>query len=164
MRKLFAAFASLALAVSVAVPALAETLTNDAAQVTIEVPKNWKVKKDGEAVTMTDKTEDIAVAVLVVDSGDLKGAVERLDKKLSKTISNLKWDDKGKKVELNGMKGIVLDGSGKMDGKKVDLSVLLLDTPSKSKDLVILAVGDDDDIDEHADELKFIFKNIKPAN
>ncbi len=162
MKKLIA---SLLLAASlVAVPVLAETLTNNAAKVTIKVPKDWKVKKDGEAVTLSDKADDIAVAVIVIDAGDLKTATKRLEKNLEKKIQKLHWDDEGKKVDINGMKGIMLDGGGKLDGKVVDIAVLLLDTPAKDKDLVILVIGDDDDMEEHKDELKFIFKNLKPLD
>ena len=159
MRKVFGSIV-LAIALVVA-PAFAETITHDVAQVSIGVPKGWKSKKDGEALTLMDKSEDTAVAFAVVDAGDLKDAAKRLDKHLQKKIKNLKWT-KEEKANINGMKGVALDGDGMLDGKDVDLAVLVLDTPNPDKDLFVIAIAEDDVLDDHIDEVKFVFKNLKP--
>jgi predicted Zn-dependent protease len=161
MRKLIGSiFAAVLLVVA---PALAETtLTNEAAQVTISVPKGWKSQKDGEAITLMDKEEDTAVAFAVVDAADLKLAGKRLEKYLAKKVKKLTWE-KEEKVTINGMKGVALEGDGRIEGKDVDLAVLVLDTPNPDKDLFVIGIAEDDVLDQHKDEIKYIFKNIKPA-
>ena len=159
MRKLITSF--FLTVTLVAAPAFAETITHDVAQVSIGVPKGWKVKKDGEALTLMDKDEDTAVAFAVVDASDLKEAAKRVEKSLEKKIKKLKWE-KEEKVTINGMKGVALDGDGRLDGKDVDLAVLVLDTPNDKKDLFVIAIAEDDVLDKHKDEIKFVFKNLKP--
>ena len=162
MRKLFASV--LAAVLLVVAPAIAETtLTHDVAKVTITVPKNWKSKKDGDAITLTDKAEDTAVAFAVVDAGDLKLAGKRLEKYLAKKVQKLKWE-KEEKADINGMKGVALEGDGRIDGKDIDLLVLVIDTPNPDKDLFVIAIAEDDVLEQHEDEVKFVFKNIKPIN
>ena len=160
MRKLFGSV--LAAVVLVVTPVLAETITNDVAKVTISVPKGWKTQKDGEAITLMDKEEDTAVAFAVVDAADLKLAGKRLEKYLAKKVKKLTWE-KEEKVTINGMKGIALEGDGRIEGKDVDLAVLVLDTPNPDKDLFVIGIAEDDVLEQHKDEIKFIFKNIKPA-
>ena len=159
MRKVFG---SIVLAVLfVVAPALAETITHDVAKVTISVPKGWKSVKDGDAVTLMDKAEDTAVAFALVDAGDLKLASKRLDKYLEKKVKQLKWE-KEEKANVNGMPGVALEGDGRIDGKDIDLAVLVLDTPNPDKDLFVIAIAEDAVLDQHIDEVKFVFKNLKP--
>lgn len=160
MRKLVQ---SLVLAIGlVTLPAYAETITHHEAKVSIEVPEHWKVKKDGNAITLMDKAEDTAVAFAVVDSGEIKQAAKRLEKHLEKKIKKLKWK-KEEKIEINGMTGVALDGDGEIDGTDVDLTVLILRTPNKEKDLIVTAIAEDAKLAKHIDSVKFIFKHLKPA-
>jgi predicted Zn-dependent protease len=161
MRKLFGSV--LAAALLVVAPALAETITHDVAKVTISVPKGWKSQKDGEALTLMDKAEDTAVAFAVVDADDLKLAGKRLEKYLAKKVKNLKWE-KEEKATINGMKGVALEGDGRIEGKDIDLMVLVLDTPNPDKDLFVIAIAEDDVLDQHEDEVKYVFKNLKPID
>lgn len=149
-------------AVLVAAPAFAETITHDVAQVSIGVPKGWKVKKNGQALTLADAKEDAAVAFAVVDSDDLKHAAKRMEKHLAAKVKGLKWT-KEEKVTINGMKGVALDGDGTIDGKNVDLAVVVLDTPNPDKDLFVIAVAEDEMLAKHREEIKFVFKNLKPS-
>ncbi|HEY8072579.1 MAG TPA: hypothetical protein VIF62_00675 [Labilithrix sp.] len=146
----------------IATPALAgETLTNQAARVTVTVPDNWKAKPNGEELTLMDKKEDTAVALTLIDSGDLKDASKRLGASLSSKIQKLVWI-KEEKVDVNGMKGIELIGDGRLDGKDIDLAVLILDTPNPDKDLLVLAIAEDAVLAKHKGEIKFVFRNLKP--
>jgi predicted Zn-dependent protease len=150
-----------AAAMLVVAPAFAETITHDVAQVSIGVPEGWKVKKDGQALTLMDKKEDTAVAFAVVDAEDLKAAAKRVEKSLEKKVKKLKWE-KEEKVTINGMKGVMLEGDGRIDDKDVDLAVLVLDTPNPDKDLFVIAIAEDAVLEKHKDEIKFVFKNLKP--
>ncbi|GAC1539170.1 MAG: hypothetical protein NVS3B10_30000 [Polyangiales bacterium] len=100
----------------------------------------------------------VALPVLV-----FVGQGQRLDKHLAKTIKKLTWK-KEEKVDINGMKGIMLDGDGELAGKNIDLAVLVLDTPSKDKDLFVIAVAEDAKLAAHKDEIRFVFKHLQPAS
>jgi len=151
-------------AVVFATPALAgETLTNQAARVTVTVPDTWKSKVDGTVLTLMDKKGDTAVAFTLVDAGDLKDASKRLGASLGQKVQNLKWV-REEKVDVNGMKGVELDGDGFIDKKDHDLAVLILDTPNPDKDLLVIAIAEDAVLAKHRKEIKFVFRNLKPIN
>ncbi len=159
MRKLLAPFV-LAFAL-IAAPSSAETITSSAAKIQFDAPDNWKQKKDGDAITIMDKQEDVAIAFIIVDAGAVDKATEALDKQLKKTVKKLKWE-KEKDVTINGLEGVSIEGDGQIDGKDVDILVLVLDTPATDKDLIVLAIGEDAKLDKHEAEVKGVFKSIKP--
>ncbi len=148
--------------VLVAAPALAgETITNQSARVSVTVPDGWKHKANGESLTLMDKKEDTAVAFTLVETGDLSQASKRMGKYLETKVQQLTWT-KEEKVEINGMKGVVLDGDGRLDGKNIDLAVLILDTPNPDKDLLVLAIAEDAVLAKHIGEIRSVFRNLKP--
>ncbi|MFI5297188.1 MAG: hypothetical protein ACHREM_03745 [Polyangiales bacterium] len=155
-------FASLLLAATlVAIPALADTITHKVAMISIDVPDNWKSEKDGDLITLTDKHEDVAVAFIVVDSGAVKSPTKAAKRALKDKIKNLTFKDE-EKVDINGMEGHAVTGDGTMDGKDMDLAVLVLDTPNEDKDLVIIALAEDAKLAKHMKEVQHIFKHLKP--
>jgi hypothetical protein len=159
MRKLFASFflaASL-----IAVPALAETLTHKVAKVSIGVPANWHSSKDGDVLTLSDKNDDVAASFVVVDSGSIKKAAKAAGKELAKKIKDLKLG-KEEKININGMEGVMVDGDGRLNGKDIDLAIIVIDTPNDDKDLMIIALGEDEKIAKHKKEIKYLFDHIEP--
>ena len=146
----------------VAAPAFAKTMTSSSAKVSFDEPKGWHHKGDGDAITILDKDEDVAIAFMSVGDHAVEKATEELGKQLKNSVQNLKWEPE-KKTEINGMKGISVAGDGMVDGKSVDLVVLVLDTPSPDHDLIVLAIGEDARIAKHGDEIKAVFKSIKPV-
>ncbi len=159
MRKLVASFAIAASLV--AVPALAETLTHKVAKVSIEVPASWHSTKDGDVLTLSDKNDDVAASFVVVDAGSLKKAVKAAEKELAKKIKNLTFG-KTETVKINGMEGVAVDGDGRLDGKDIDLAIVVLDTPNDEKDLMIIALGEDAKLAAHKKEVKYLFEHITP--
>jgi hypothetical protein len=142
--------------------ALAETLTSESAKVKFDEPKGWHHRGDGDVITIMDKEEDVAIAFMSVPDGAVVKATEALEKQLSKTVSSLKWE-KEEKVKVNGMEGVSVSGDGQIDGKSVDILVLVLNTPSPDHDLIVLAMGEDARLAKHKAEVKGVFKSLKPV-
>ncbi len=139
----------------------AERIEHKGARVAITVPKGWKTKQDGEVLTVMDQNEDVAAAFTVVEESALGQASQNVGKSLGEKIQNLKFG-KEEKIDINGMKGIAIDGDGQMSGVDVDLMVVVLDTPVEGKAMMILAIAEDAKLARHKDELKFLFSNITP--
>lgn len=145
-----------------AVPAqAAETVTNKAARVTVSVPDGWKFKGEGEDLVVYDNANDVAADFDLVKTDDLNTAAKRLGTYLATKVDGLKWV-KEEKVDVNGMKGVVLGGDGSLKGTNIDLIVLILDTPNPDKDLVVLAIAEDAKIAKHKNSINYLFNNIKP--
>jgi hypothetical protein len=141
-------------------PALADRLTHKVARVSIEVPKGCKSAGD-KVLTIGDPDDEVAVSFVVVDSGSIGRAAKAAGRQLAKTIKKLAIG-KGEKITLNGMPGVKIEGTGRMEHKRVDLMILVLDTPAEDRDLMVIAIGESAKIGKHKRALRHVFDNIKP--
>ena len=142
--------------------AAADTITMKRARVTIEVPDNWKSSKNGDQVDLSDKHDDVAITFLAVDAGAVKSATKAVGRELGKKIDKLTFTNE-QKVSFNGMDGVSVDGDGFLNGVNIDLSIVVLDTPSDDKDLLIIAIGEDAKLARHKDEVVYVFKHLHPT-
>ena len=145
-----------------AAPALAETLTDSAARVSVDVPPGWKSQTKGSSLVLMDQAEDVAAAFVVVDAGAIKGATKAATDSLSGKISNIK-DVKEEKVAVNGMPGAIVEGDGRRQGKDIDWAIFILDTPNDAKDLMVISIAEDAKLARHKTELRYLFNHIKPV-
>ena len=145
-----------------AAPALAETLTDSAARVSVDVPAAWKSKVNGTELVVMDQAEDVAAAFVVVPAGAIRGATKAATDALAGKISNIK-DVKEEKVTVNGMPGAIVEGDGRLQGKDIDWAICVLDTPNDAKDLMIISIAEDAKLAQHKGELRYLFNHIKPA-
>ena len=139
-----------------------ETLEHGVAHITIELPAGWTSKKDGDSLTVGDAAGDVAVAFIVIPVGSVKEAANSLADNLGKNVKNLKLGD-ADDIDINGMQGKVIEGDGSIDDTNVDILVALVDTPSEEKDLMILAIAEDAKLARHKDEIRYLFKHVRPA-
>ena len=153
---------SIAALVLFAVPALAETLTDSEARVSVDVPAGWKTQTKGSSLVVMDQPEDVAAAFIVVNAGAIRGATKAATDALSGKITNIK-DVKEEKVTINGMPGAIVEGDGRLQGKDIDWAICILDTPNDAKDLMILSIAEDAKLAAHKSELRYLFNHIKPA-
>lgn len=145
----------------VAIPAFADTITHKVAKISIDVPDNWKSSKDGDVITLTDKHEDVGISFVVVDTGSIRSAKKAAKIALKDTVKGMTFKEE-KDVEINGMKGEAVDGDGTLDGKNIDFMAMVLDTPNDDKDLVVIALAEDEKLARHEKEVEHVFKHLKP--
>lgn len=156
--------ASIAIAIAlVAAPALAETLTDQAARVTIEVPDGWTANPHGTSVTISDHAGEVAAELMVVKAGTIDHASRIVGEELAKKIDKITVEQ-DEKVDINGMKGEIIGGDGRLHGTNIDWMVAVVDTPSTDKDLMILVIAEDDKLARHKKELQFLFRHLRPMN
>jgi hypothetical protein len=133
------------------------------AGLTFDTPKGWKLQKDGDQVSIADKAKDEEVLVLFVPVAD--GSKEHLKKTAAgfdKAMKNLKCEAE-KDVELNDIKGRSVECTGLVEGKAVDLTMMILDTPTKGKDLFILSAIEHSKAAGHDIELLLLFQSVRPS-
>jgi hypothetical protein len=139
-----------------------ETVGFANARVQIMVPQDWKSVSKGNVITLSDRGDDVAVAFAVVPAGALKKASQTAGNALRARIQNLTFK-KEERVKINGMPGVSFEGDGIMNGVNIDLAVLILDTPAQDKDLFIFALAEDAKLAAHKSEVKYVLRNIAPA-
>jgi predicted Zn-dependent protease len=162
MRSILASIAVL-VALLVTHPASADTMTHKASHISFWVPEGWSVENhEGDALALKDAKDEVGLLLFAVDARDLKGAMAALDQTIDKTVTDVKMSGPAKKVTINGMEASVADGAGKVDGKPVELSVLLVKTPA-NKFLAIFGAIETSKKKAHEADLRKILASLKPA-
>lgn len=162
-----ALFVALSLVVTVALaatasPARAEVRTHAAAKVSINVPDGWKIEAEEDSMTVTDPKEEVALFMHILEAKDVKAAIEAIDSEVGSSFQGVTWDDEPKTTKLNGMDAMTLDGKAKVDGKPVELGVVILATPAK-KILLIVGAVEADKAKQHEKDVVALLTSIKPA-
>jgi hypothetical protein len=142
--------------------ARAATKTHEEAGVSVWIPDDWKGKGDKNMMTIMDPKEDVALLFLVMNAPDLKKATDALDAELAKRVQDVKFEGKAQQTKLNGMDALTLDGTGKVQGKLVDLGVLVVKTP-KNKIVLVLGMVNAEKKIEFKPTVRKIITSLKPA-
>jgi hypothetical protein len=133
-------------AVSIAMPALAGTVSHKAAGVSVWYPDDWNTSTEEEETLelFNGADADSSEAYMyfwVVDGDDLKEAAGEVDSDIAKWVKDVKWEKAPTEGTINGMPTIMLEGTGTAvdgpyDGKAVDIAVAFIVTPGKKIALV----------------------------
>ncbi len=163
LRKMILATALLAASLlPFAAPARADVRVHKGAQVSIDVPSTWKVQTKGSDMVIVDSKEEVLVVLRVLEAHELKGAVDKAEAYIARTVQSPKWDDKATPTQLNGMDAIALEGTGAYKGRPVDMGAVIVKTPAQ-KALLVVGLMDHAAAAAHQGEVEAFLHSIKPA-
>jgi hypothetical protein len=149
--------------VMAAAPAHAGTKTHRASQIEFWIPDAWKVEgEDKDQLTVTDPKGQVGLVFMIRDGKDIKATLDKLDEVINKLAKDVKIVGKPTKTTLNSLETVVVDGTGKVDGKPVELSVMVVKTPN-GKYLAILGVLEPAVKKKHEKDLLKILGSLKAA-
>jgi len=161
MKRIISLFLLIGLA-AVATPALADTKTHDRSRVSFWVPDDWTISgEDRDQFEVVDPADQVALLFAVREGKDIKAALAAIDKTIATMATDVKAGP-ARKVSLNGMEASVIDATGKVEGKPVELSVLIIKTPAKHY-LTVLGVLETQHKKAHEANLKKIVASFKPV-
>ena len=146
MKKPCSAAVAFACAFSIAVPAVAATVSHKPAGISVWYPDDWSTSTEEEETLELFNGEDADSSeaymyLWVVDGDDLKEAAGEVDGDIAKWVKNVKWEKEPTEGTINGMPTLMLEGAGTAvegayDGKAVDIAVAFIVTPSKKVALI----------------------------
>jgi hypothetical protein len=155
----FIAAAALALGAT----AHADTKTSKSGGVSIDIPDAWKAQGNDQLLAVEDPSDQMGMLLIVVDKSDAKQVLAGVDKLLAKSATDIHWSKKQKPMELNGMKGISIDGSAKVNGKPVLTTMMILGPTPTGKGVIAFAGAEPEWLKAHGEELLATFKSLKPV-
>jgi hypothetical protein len=138
--------------------AFAETHQHPGAKVQFDTPDSWEAKADGDVLNVESPDGEAAIMFAVVEGGALKEAVEAGEKELNNAIKDAKTAGEAQPVEINGMKGEAIEGTGTVEGEAVEWGELVLETKS-GKYLFVLGIAKKGG--KHQKEIDALFQSIK---
>jgi hypothetical protein len=142
--------------------AAADVHTNKAAQVTLEVPKTYKLTEEPDV--MRGESADKAVALFYwnVDASNADDAIKKLSSELYSSVGSLRWD-KPTTAKLHGLPATWIDGTGRSVGNTLDLRVVVAGPTSTQRTVMVAAVVDHAKAGAHKAEIDGILKSLQPA-
>jgi hypothetical protein len=160
MKRIILAFCLVAAAI--ATPAVAGTRDHRSAHVTFWLPDNWTVEgEEANQLTASDPKGEVALMFMLNDRKDMKAAITALDDVIAKVATDVKMGAP-QKVDINGMEASVVDATGKADGKRVELSVMIVKAP-RGKFLLVFGMLESRVKKTHEAVLTKILTSLKPA-
>ena len=161
MKRIFTILA-LATLLFVAGPAAAGTKTHKASSVTFWIPDNWTVEdQDHDGLQVSDPKGQVSLMFLLKEAKDTKAALAAIDEMIEEHATDVKAG-KPQKTTLNGMETVVVDATGTIEGKPVELSVMIVKTLT-GKYLTVFGVLEASVKKKHEANLVKILASLKPV-
>jgi hypothetical protein len=162
MKRVFAVMATVVLLAGLSTVALAKSWTHEEARISMWFPDDWKMERERGVVTISDPREEVALVFFTLPARDLESALESLDDELEKFVTRLRVTSEPEKDTLNGMPVVTIGATGRIDGKRVEISIAVIRTPSR-KALVVLGIAEKSKLRHHERTLTRIVGSLKPA-
>lgn len=126
----------------------------------IWVPDSWETEID-EGLLMTSSPDEGALVILMVlESDEIEIAMDEMDKELSQIIKKIRTTTEVEKIKINGLKGWVEEGTGRVDGVPIEWMSGLF--PYRKQALMVLAFAESSNFDSYEPMLIEIFSSLKP--
>ncbi len=103
----------------------------DEAGVTMTIPKGFKHSKDGEDIIVQTEDEGVDIRFTVPKDGDYNKVITEAASEIDDYLKDVKIEDKGSKIDVNGMEGTSMNGTATNDGEAVNWDLTIINAPKK---------------------------------
>jgi hypothetical protein len=131
----------------------------DEAGVTMVIPKGFKHSKDGEDIIVQTEDEGVDIRFTVPKDGDYDKIITDAAKEIDDYLKEVKVEDKGSKVDVNGMEGFSLSGSATNDGEPVQWDLTVIKAPKKP--VLANIYAEKSSMEKHGAEVKKFLQSVK---
>jgi hypothetical protein len=161
MKRVLTIALALAILVSLAASAAAETTKISKAKVSIWFPDTWSMEKQAEMLVISDPAEEVGLMFITVPARKLDDVLNELDKQIAQFATDVTLVGKPERTQLNGMNAVLVDGKGKAEGKSVGLSVVVVERPGRQA-LVVLGAIESSKLKKHEKTLLKVIQSLRP--
>ena len=138
----------------------AKTFTHKEGGLRVFLPDFWGVEEKGGVIVTSPRDGSLLLLFGIVPQNSLQQALKELDKHLLKFVKSPRIEGKPVQVVMNEMCGFSVGASGEMEGKRVEISVMLLDTNAPTIFLV-LGLGEKGKFEKHVPVVKQILGTLQ---
>lgn len=103
----------------------------DEAGVVMTIPKGFKHSKDGEDIVVMTEDGGVDIRFTVPKDGDYEKVITEAAQEIDNYLKDVKVEDKGSKVDVNGMEGTQLSGTATNEGESVVWNLTIINAPKK---------------------------------
>lgn len=131
----------------------------DEAGIQMTVPKGFKFSKDGEDTIIKSEDEGVDIRFSVPKDGDYAKIVTDAAKEIDEYLDDVKVEDKGSEVNINGMKGTAMGGTAKNEGEAVNWQLTIIDAPKKP--VLANIYAEKTSMEKHGADVKALLNSVK---
>lgn len=115
-----------------AVPAAdGDTVKIDEAGVMMVIPKGFKHSKDGQDIIVQTEDEGVDIRFTVPKDGDYEKAITDAAQEIDDYLKDVKIEDKGSELTVDGMKAVQMSGTATNEGEPVQWNLTIINAPKK---------------------------------
>ena len=131
----------------------------DEAGIMMVVPKGFKFSKDGEDTIVQTEDEGVDIRFTVPKDGDYDKVVSSAADEIDSYLKDIKIEDKGSKVDVNGMEGTSMSGTAKNDGEDVMWDLTIIKAPKKP--VLANIYAEKASMEKHGADVKKFLESVK---
>ena len=136
-----------------------DVLKIDEAGIMMTVPKGFKFSKDGEDTIVQTEDEGVDIRFTVPKDGDYDKVITDAATEIDDYLDDVKVENKGSKVDVNGMEGTSLGGTAKNEGADVIWDLTIIKAPKKP--VLVNSYADKSSMEKHGAEVKAFLNSVK---
>lgn len=129
------------------------------AGITMVIPKGFKYSKDGEDIIVKTEDEGVDVRFTVPKDGDYSKVLTAAAQEIDDYLTDVKVEDKGSKVDVNGMEATSMSGTATNEGEAVSWDLTIINAPKKPVLVNIYAAKSS--MEKHGAEVKKFLESVK---
>lgn len=131
----------------------------DEAGIQMTVPKGFKFSKDGEDTIVQTDDGGVDIRFTVPKDGDYNKIITDAAKEIDSYLDDVKVEDKGSKVDVNGMEATSMSGTAKNKGEEVMWDLTVINAPKKP--VLSNIYAEKSSIDKHKEDIGNFLKSVK---
>lgn len=108
-----------------------DTVKIDEAGVMMVIPKGFKHSKDGEDVIVQTEDGGVDIRFSVPKDGDYEKAITDAAQEIDDYLKDVKIEDKGSELTVDGMKAVQMSGTATNEGEPVQWNLTIINAPKK---------------------------------
>ncbi|HQU83907.1 MAG TPA: hypothetical protein PKY59_12305 [Pyrinomonadaceae bacterium] len=108
-----------------------DTVKIDEAGVMMVIPKGFKHSKDGEDIIVQTEDGGVDIRFTVPKDGDYEKAITDAAQEIDDYLKDVKIEDKGSDVTVDGMKAVQMSGTATNEGEPVVWNLTIINGPKK---------------------------------
>lgn len=131
----------------------------DEAGVMMTIPKGFKHSKDGEDIIVQTEDEGVDIRFTVPKDGDYQKAIVAAATEIDDYLKDVKVEDKGSKVTIDGMEATSMDGTATNEGEPVMWNLTIINAPKKP--VLANIYAEKTSLEKHGAEVKKFLESVK---
>lgn len=139
-------------------PEKSNVFTHKDGGIQFEVPAGWKTEPKGDILSIVAPDGSCSIVFWVLDDISLEAAVNEVDKRLAKVMTNIQLKDEPKKALFGDMRALVFTGSGAINGQPIGWDASIV---AAKKLVLAVSFAEPGSLQRYQAEIQAFFKSMK---